>query len=59
VFSALPAQMAQLAEALRAKRETEGGADAPAADGAVPDAPAEDAAGAPVAEAPAAEAASE
>jgi len=39
---------------LRAKRETEGGVDAPAADGAVPDAPAGDAA-----EAPAAEAASE
>jgi large subunit ribosomal protein L10 len=56
VFNALPAQMAQLAEALRAKRETEGGADAPAADGAVPDAPAEDAAEAPAAEAPAAEA---
>ena len=47
VFNALPAQMAQLAEALRAKRETEGGADAPAADGAAPDAPAEDAAEAP------------
>lgn len=61
VFNALPAQMAQLAEALRAKRETEGGADAPAADGAVPDgavpdAPAADAAEAPVAEAPVAEA---
>jgi large subunit ribosomal protein L10 len=55
VFNALPAQMAQLAEALRAKREAEGGADAPAADGAVPDAPAEDAAEAPAAEAPAAE----
>ena len=32
VFNALPVQMAQLAEALRAKREAEGGAEAPAAD---------------------------
>ncbi len=56
VFNALPAQMAQLAEALRAKREAEGGAEAPAADDAAPDAPAGDGAEAPVAEAPAAEA---
>jgi large subunit ribosomal protein L10 len=55
VFNALPVQMAQLAEALRAKRETEGGAEAPAAD-AAPDAPGGDSAAA--AEAPA-EAASE
>ena len=46
VFNALPTQMAQLAEALRAKREAEGGADAPAADAAAPDAPAGDAAAA-------------
>jgi large subunit ribosomal protein L10 len=58
VFSALPAQMAQLAEALRAQREAEGGAETPATD-AAPDAPAGDsAAEAPAAEAPA-EAASE
>jgi large subunit ribosomal protein L10 len=50
VFNALPVQMAQLAEALRAKRETEGGAEAPAAD-AAPDAPEGDSAAA--AEAPA------
>jgi large subunit ribosomal protein L10 len=55
VFNALPVQMAQLAEALRAKREAEGGAEAPAAD-AAPDAPEGDSAAA--AEAPA-EAASE
>jgi large subunit ribosomal protein L10 len=55
VFNALPVQMAQLAEALRAKREAEGGAEAPAAD-AAPDAPGGDSAAA--AEAPA-EAASE
>jgi large subunit ribosomal protein L10 len=71
VFNALPAQMAQLAEALRTKREAEGGAEAPAADDAAPDAPAGDtpegetpaaeapAAEAPAAEAPAADAASE
>jgi large subunit ribosomal protein L10 len=72
VFNALPVQMAQLAEALRAKLEAEGGgaaapdevaseADAAAseADAAAPDAPAEDsAADAPAAEAPT-EAASE
>jgi large subunit ribosomal protein L10 len=64
VFSALPVQMAQLAEALRAKQEAEGGAEAPAADAAAPDAAAPDAAAgdsaadAPSAEAPA-EAASE
>jgi large subunit ribosomal protein L10 len=58
VFNALPAQMAQLAEALRTKREAEGGADAPAADVVVPDASAGDAAAAeaPATEAPAAEA---
>jgi large subunit ribosomal protein L10 len=68
VFNALPVQMAQLAEALRAKLEAEGGAAAPAAgDGGpgapedsapaeTPDAPADDA---PAAEAPAAPAASE
>jgi large subunit ribosomal protein L10 len=55
VFNALPVQMAQLAEALRARREAEGGAEAPAAD-AAPDAPEGDSAAA--AEAPA-EAASE
>ena len=63
VFNALPVQMAQLAEALRAKLEGEGegGAAAPAADAAAPDAPADEApaAEAPAAEAPAAEAASE
>ncbi len=68
VFNALPVQMAQLAEALRAKLEAEGGAAVPAAgDGGpeapedsapaeTPDAPADDA---PAAEAPAAPAASE
>jgi hypothetical protein len=60
VFNALPAQMAQLAEALRTKREAEGGASAddtpPAADDTATDAPAEDATEAPAAEAPAAEA---
>jgi large subunit ribosomal protein L10 len=68
VFNALPVQLAQLAEALRVKREAEGGAEAPAADApeaaapdadaAAPDAPAGDsaAAEAPAAEAPAAEA---
>jgi large subunit ribosomal protein L10 len=60
VFNALPAQMAQLAEALRAKREAEGGAAAdetgPAADDAATDTPAGDATEAPAAEAPAAEA---
>jgi large subunit ribosomal protein L10 len=58
VFNALPTQVAQLAEALRAKREGEGGAEAPAADDVAPDAPAGDApaAEAPAAEAPAAEA---
>jgi large subunit ribosomal protein L10 len=56
VFNALPAQMAQLAEALRVKRETEAGADAPDTGGAGPDAPAGDAA---AAEAPAAEALAE
>jgi large subunit ribosomal protein L10 len=71
VFNALPVQLAQLAEALRVKREAEGGADAPAADtaapeaaapdgaaadAAAPDVPAEDsAADAPAAEAPAEE----
>jgi large subunit ribosomal protein L10 len=68
VFNALPVQMAQLAEALRAKLEAEGGAAAPAADAAAPDAPQDSAAAqtpdapvddAPAAEAPAAEAASE
>jgi large subunit ribosomal protein L10 len=68
VFNALPVQLVQLAEALRAKREAEGGADAPAADGTAPDGPGDSAAaetpdatagGAPAAEAPAAEAASE
>jgi large subunit ribosomal protein L10 len=68
VFNALPVQLVQLAEALRAKREAEGGAGAPAADGAAPDGPEESAAAetpdaaagdAPAAEAPAAEAASE
>jgi len=39
VFNALPVQMAQLAEALRAKLEAEGGAAAPAADAAAPDGP--------------------
>src|ERR1700729_2769230 len=69
VFNALPVQLAQLAEALRVKREAEGGAEAPAADApeaASPDAEAaapeadagETAADAPAAEAPA-EAASE
>jgi large subunit ribosomal protein L10 len=69
VFNALPVQLVQLAEALRAKREAEGGAGAPAADApdaaapdaeaAAPEAPAGDsAADAPAAEAPA-EAASE
>ncbi len=48
-FNALPAQMAQLAEALRAKREA---AEAPATEAPVTEAPAE----APAAEAPAAEA---
>jgi len=42
VFNALPVQLVQLAEALRAKREAEGGADAPAADGAAPDGAAPD-----------------
>ena len=60
VFNALPVQMAQLAEALRAKLEAEGGAAAPAAGDGAPDAPAGDsadaAAEAPAAEAPAAEA---
>jgi large subunit ribosomal protein L10 len=57
VFNALPVQMAQLAEALRAKLEGEGGAAAPAADAAAPDAPADEAPAAevPAAEAPAAE----
>jgi len=71
VFNALPVQLAQLAEALRVKREAEGGADAPAADtaapeaavpdgaaadAAAPDVPAEDsAADAPAGEAPAEE----
>jgi len=72
VFNALPVQMAQLAEALRAKLEAEGGAAAPAADAAAPDgaedsAPAEtpDATAdatvddAPAADAPGAETASE
>jgi large subunit ribosomal protein L10 len=68
VFNALPVQLVQLAEALRAKREAEGGAGAPAADGAAPDGPEDSAAAetpdaaagdAPAAEAPAAEAASE
>jgi large subunit ribosomal protein L10 len=68
VFNALPVQLVQLAEALRAKREAEGGAGAPAADGAAPDGPEGSAAAetpdaaagdAPAAEAPAAEAASE
>jgi large subunit ribosomal protein L10 len=61
VFNALPVQMAQLAEALRAKLEGEAGAAAPASDAAAPDAPADEApaAEAPAAEAPAAEAASE
>ena len=68
VFNALPVQMAQLAEALRAKLEAEGGAGAPAArDGGpeapedsapaeTPDAPADDAPAAEAPEAPAAEA---
>ncbi len=57
VFNALPVQMAQLAEALRAKLEAEGGAAAPAAGDGAPDAPAGDsAADAPAAEAPASEA---
>jgi large subunit ribosomal protein L10 len=68
VFNALPVQLVQLAEALRARREAEGGAGAPAADGAAPDGPEDSAAAetpdatagdAPAAEAPAAEAASE
>jgi large subunit ribosomal protein L10 len=68
VFNALPVQLVQLAEALRAKREAEGGAGAPAGDGAAPDSPEDSAAAetpdatagdAPAAEAPAAEAASE
>ncbi len=60
VFNALPVQMAQLAEALRAKLEDEGGAAVPAAEGAGPDGP-EDSAAAdtPAAEAPAAEAPAE
>ena len=41
VFNALPVQLAQLAEALRVKREAEGGAEAPAAD--APEAAAPDA----------------
>ena len=53
VFNALPVQMAQLAEALRAKLEAEGGAEAPAADTA-PDAPAGDSAAAAAAPAEAA-----
>jgi large subunit ribosomal protein L10 len=56
-FNALPAQMAQLAEALRAKREA---AEAPATEAPVTEAPAEapaaEAVGAAEAEAPAAEA---
>jgi len=68
VFNALPVQMAQLAEALRAKLEAEGGAAAPAADAAAPDGPEDSAPAetpdataddAPAAEAPDAETASE
>jgi large subunit ribosomal protein L10 len=59
VFNALPVQMAQLAEALRARLEAEGGAATPATDGGAPESPAGDSAEAPEAEAPAAEAASE
>ena len=55
VFNALPVQMAQLAEALRAKLEAEGGAAAPAADEAAADAPAGESAADVAAEAPAAE----
>ncbi len=54
VFNALPVQMAQLAEALRAKLEAEGGAAAPAAGDGAPDAPAGDSAADAAAEAPAA-----
>ena len=59
VFNALPVQLAQLAEALRAKREAEGGAEAPAADAAAPDCSRSGRRGrGPAAEAPAADAAS-
>ena len=43
-FNALPTQAAQLAEALRAKRESEGGAEAPAAEAPAADAAPADAA---------------
>jgi large subunit ribosomal protein L10 len=68
VFNALPVQMAQLAEALRAKLEAEAGAAAPPADAAAPDGPEDSAPAetpdataddAPAAEAPDAETASE
>jgi large subunit ribosomal protein L10 len=55
VFNALPVQLAQLAEALRVKREAEGGAEAPAADAPEAAAPEAEAA-APEAEAAAPEA---
>jgi large subunit ribosomal protein L10 len=62
-FSALPVQMAQLADALRAKLEAEQGApaEAPAAEAPAPQAPAAEAPApeAPAAEAPAPEAAAD
>ncbi len=54
VFNALPVQMAQLAEALRAKLEAEGGAAAPAAGDGGPEAPEDSAPAAPADDAPAA-----
>jgi large subunit ribosomal protein L10 len=56
VFNALPVQMAQLAEALRAKLEAEGGAAAPAAGDGGPEAPEDSAPAAPEDDAPAVEA---
>jgi large subunit ribosomal protein L10 len=55
VFNALPVQLAQLAEALRVKREAEGGAESPAADAAAADSAsaADSAADVPAAGAPA------
>ncbi len=54
VFNALPVQMAQLAEALRAKLEAGGGAAAPAAGDGGPEAPGDSAPAAPGDSAPAA-----